>query len=65
MFKKLLNRQNSNSLNLNIGSGSYFIDGFISLDVYSENYYKSKDEFNSKCIEYNIITDQFLFRRVL
>ena len=49
------------SLNLNIGAGEYVIDGFTSLDFYSEHYYKNKQKFLEERVEYNIRTDALPF----
>ncbi len=41
-------------LNLNIGAADYVIEGFKSLDYYSEHYYKSRKEFDKARIHYDI-----------
>ena len=47
--------------NLNVGSSSYYdIDGFLSLDYYSDHYYKSKKAFNK--IHYDIRKDKLPFK---
>ena len=42
------------SNNLNVGAGNYIIPNFKSLDFYSPHYYKNKQEFLKKRIEYDI-----------
>jgi SAM-dependent methyltransferase len=48
-------------LNLNVGAGSYVIDGFRSLDFYSEHYYPSKDAFLKERIAYDLRSDNLPF----
>lgn len=48
-------------LNLNIGAGSYVIDGFKSLDFYSEHYYPSKASFLKGRIAYDLRSDNLPF----
>ena len=43
-----------NKLNLNVGAGKYPIPGFKSLDIFTKQYYKNKDEFLKKRVEYDI-----------
>ena len=47
--------------NLNIGCSGYTIEGFKSLDIYTPNYYKNKEEFLKKRIEYDIRCDDIPF----
>lgn len=51
--RKKADRRSRHGLNLNVGSGSYPIDGFISLDLDSEWYRVSGRQFTP----YNMITD--------
>ena len=53
--------KSKNLLNLNIGAGTYEIDNFLSLDIYTDHYYKNKEDFLRKRIEYNIRTDKLPF----
>lgn len=43
--------------NLNVAAGRYVIDGFISLDFFSDHYYSSKSEFDATRIHYDIRRD--------
>ena len=52
------NIKRRNGINLNIGSGSYEINGFISLDYYSQHYYKNQ-RFNK--IHYDMRNDKIPF----
>lgn len=45
-------------LNLNVGAGGYVIQNFISLDIYSSHYYKSKEEFLQERTEYDMSEDK-------
>ncbi len=49
---------NDGSLNLNIGAGSYLIDGFKSLDILTDYFYPDKKEFYNNRIEYDIRKDK-------
>ena len=60
-FVKNKNKQTA-LLNLNIGAGSYEIENFLSLDIYTKHYYKNKKEFLKKRIEYNIRKDMIPFK---
>ena len=53
--------KSQNLLNLNIGAGTYEIENFLSLDIYTNHYYKSKEDFLKKRIEYNIRKDGLPF----
>lgn len=44
-ISKKLQSNNKLEINLNIGAGSYIIQGFKSLDFYSEHYYPEKISF--------------------
>ena len=46
-----------NKVNLNIGAGDYVIDGFKSLDFYSEHYYPNKQKFLNERVEYDLRND--------
>jgi predicted SAM-dependent methyltransferase len=45
------------SLNLNIGAGGYVIPGFLSLDTFSDHYYKSREHFLKERVEYDMSLD--------
>lgn len=47
-----------NGLNLNIGAGEYQINGFKSLDYYTDYYFKEKINFKSEYIQYDIRNDK-------
>lgn len=49
------------TINLNIGSGSYVIEGFKSLDILSENYYPDESVFHDERIKYDIRKDTIPF----
>ena len=53
--------KSTNLVNLNIGAGTYEIDNFLSLDIYTDHYYKNKEDFLRKRIEYNIRKDKIPF----
>lgn len=59
-LKKIkINKSFDNSkINLNIAAGNYVISGFKSLDLYTEHYYKSKQEFLETRIEYDLRKDK-------
>ena len=61
-FTKLKKKNFNGKLNLNIGTGRYEINGFKSLDIYTPHYYKSKQEFLKKRVEYNIRKDSIPFK---
>ena len=61
-IKKSIHNGNG-KLNLNIGAGKYVINGFKSLDIYTPHYYKSKDDFLKRRIEYNIRKDSIPFKK--
>lgn len=46
--------KNTSMLNLNVGAGRQVIEGFKSLDFYSESYYSDKKKFLKSRIEYDI-----------
>lgn len=48
-------------LHLNVGAGTYVIDGFKSLDHYSTHYYPSRETFLQERIEYDLRNDVLPF----
>ena len=56
-ISKKLPSNNKLEINLNIGAGSYIIQGFKSLDFYSEHYYPDKNKFLKERINYDIRHD--------
>lgn len=58
------NRSNGarTGVNLNVGAGSYVINGFDSLDIYTPHYYKSKDRFLENRTEYDIRRDELPYK---
>lgn len=61
MVSKKHKESNSDLLNLNIGAGEYVIDGFASLDFYSEHYYPNKKKFLKNRMPYDIRSDTIPF----
>lgn len=53
-ISKIICNSNNELNNLNIGAGNYIIPNFKSLDFYSPHYYKNKEEFLKKRIDYDI-----------
>lgn len=47
-------QHNRKGLNLNIGAGNYEMDGFVSLDFYTPHYYKSRKEFDTNRVHYDM-----------
>lgn len=61
IFSKMPQGKESKSVNLNIGAGKYLIEGFQSLDFYSEHYYPDKNEFLKRRTPYDIRNDKIPF----
>lgn len=63
-FSKKINKKQINiyqrfGKNLNIGCGNYTINGFISLDIYTDHYHRNQ---KSNFIEYNLRKDNLPFQ---
>lgn len=61
-FKKTIKNSNKDELNLNIGAGTYVIDGFTSLDRYSSHYYPNKNKFLKERVNYNLRKDNIPYK---
>lgn len=60
--KKISTSTHRSGMNLNVGCGKYFIDGFISLDIHTEHYHKNKNQ-PSSFIEYDLRKDSLPFEK--